>query len=549
MTKHQNSSRRISDSLSRRDVLRAGGLLLPAAAVTPALFTRVSRAATSSSTFDYYISTSGNDSNSGSLSSPWAITGINTHQSTYAGKRLGILPGTYDVSALMAQSTNNGYQEAILQINGGPNSSTRTYVGTSDSSGNYQRGTATLDAKGASGIYGGSLNETSPAYVIGQTQGSPYAPQPPNLGNWTLDGLNITGFSRWAITLADSGGVPTGIQNVTIQNCTLHDSVSIEGPITTHPAPLMIYCSTNVLVSNCWFYNNKNIVADKNHYAGIMIFAPGGGSAAVTNVTIEKCTLANSSNIYAGEDLGPVSNITIRQCYIDMTLAGTNFAQPYALQGFGRATAGLTASSFYNNIVKGGNFYDMSGTAPSSVGIKFYNNTWDRAGGAGYSSSDAGLFRFEETAGNTHMFTAYNNLVYDNGAGSYGGYGMVACNTDGFALCDYNIYGATSGFYTYGANGGGGTGSVSFASWKSAIGGDAHSSQNSTNPFTNNGANALQYQISPGSPAYQAGRVGGVASGAVCNVGAWDGTVTQIGYSSSSSGAIAVPQPPVLSIT
>ena len=115
-----------------------------------------------------------------------------------------------------------------------------------------------------------------------------------------------------------------------------------------------------------------------------------------------------------------------------------------------------------------------------------------------------------------------------------------------FSVLDYNIYGAiNNGFYTYGANGGGGAGAVSFAGWKSATGGDAHSTTNTTNPFTNNGANALQYQISPGSPAYQTGRVGGVSSGAVCNVGAWDGTVTQIGYSSGAV-AVAVPKSPLL---
>src|SRR5208282_1845630 len=97
-------------------------------------------------------------------------------------------------------------------------------------------------------------------------------------------------------------------------------------------------------------------------------------------------------------------------------------------------------------------------------------------------------------------------------------------------------------FYTISA-GGANLGSASFASWKTQIGGDAHSTTQNANPFTNKGNNALQYQISAGSPAYQTGRVGGVASGAVCNVGAWDGTVTQIGY---SSGAIAVPKAPVL---
>jgi len=167
--------------------------------------------------------------------------------------------------------------------------------------------------------------------------------------------------------------------------------------------------------------------------------------------------------IYGAEDNSAVDNTIIRQCYFDMTQAGTNFNQPYAIQGFGKAQSGLTGFSFHNNIVKGGNLYDMGGTAPSSNGIAVYNNTWDRAGGAGYGSSDGGI-RLEEASGKTRIFSCYNNLIYDNGASSIGSYGYIASNTDGFSVLDYNIYGTiANGYYTYGANGGSNVGAVSFA--------------------------------------------------------------------------------------
>src|SRR5262249_29274500 len=47
--------------------------------------------------FDFYIDPSGSDLNDGSLAHPWAITALNTKQSTYAGLRVGLLNGTYDV--------------------------------------------------------------------------------------------------------------------------------------------------------------------------------------------------------------------------------------------------------------------------------------------------------------------------------------------------------------------------------------------------------------------------------------------------------------------
>jgi hypothetical protein len=475
--------------------------------------------------FNFFISTTGSDSNSGtSTSSPWAITAINTKQSTYAGQNVGIMPGTYDVSVTMQ---NCNVQEAILQIKGGPNSSTRTYIGTCNSSGQYQQGTAILDCFGTVGQYGGG-NITSFPYPIGQTEGGGNAgPQPSNVGNWILDGLVVSGFSRWGICVNDSGGGLPQVPNVTIQNCTLHNS---RNPTTnTHPGPIIIYRATNTLVTNCWLYDNNSTAADGNHYAGILIF---GITGPTSGIIIEKCTLNNSSTIYSAEDNNAVDNVTIRQCYMDMTLAGTNFNQPYAIQGAGKAQSGLTACQFHNNIVKGGNFYDMSGTLPTENGIVFYNNTWDLDGGTGYGSSDAGLFRGVESVGSTALFTVYNNLVYDNGASTLGQLGYIASNTDGFALIDYNIYGTiASKYFTYGANGGGEIGSVSFSTWKTTVGGESHSITNATNPFTNVGVNALAYTIVSGSPAFGAGRVGGLSSGGVVNAGAWDGVVTQIGCS------------------
>jgi hypothetical protein len=542
VTKRLNSSRRITGSLSRRDVLRAGGLLLPAAAVAPALFTRVSQAA-SSGAFDYYISTSGNDGNPGTLASPWAITAINTQQNAYAGKRLGILPGTYDVSVLMKNAT---YEGAVLQIQGGPNSSTPTFIGTSNASGIYQIGTATLDAKGSVGAYGGG-NTTNWPYVIGQTVGSTATgtgPQPTNIGNWTLDGLTITGFNAWAIAL--SGGedtLPTQVTNVTIQNCTLANSQnSITG---THPGAIMCYSYQNVLIYNCMFSNNICVSGEDETHSGSSITAWGFGGGT-SGLIIDHCTVIKSQGIVVGEDNGNAQNTTIRYCYFDFTPT-TGVTNVTALSSATNTTTTASpGNSIHHNIVIAGGARDSigysseQGAAPEA----FYNNTWIRN-----SSSNLG-YRYVETSGSSALVTAYNNLMYDNGGTANTSYGYMSGNVDVFALCDYNIYGTLmSGpqFSTYASGSAGGASTQTFTSWKTAIGGkEAHSLQNATNPFTNNGLYALAYQISSGSPAYQAGRVGGVASGAVCNIGAWDGTVTQIGCNFAVGTAPAVPNAPLL---
>jgi hypothetical protein len=481
-------------------------------------------------TFDYYVAPNGDDSNHGTLASPWAITAINTKQSTYAGKRVGLLPGTYDVSSLMKAMTS---EDCALQINGGPNQSTPTYIASSNASGAYQRGTAIIDAKGAVGQYGGG-NSISP-YVMGQSISLP------NMGNWTLDGLNFTGFANWAVSSGNDSGSPTGtpIPNTIVQNCSFYGSLSTT--TTTHPAPVMFYSYNNARVSNCWFYDNANPTADSNHYSSINAWGFGTSSGLV----IEKCTFVNSPGIYCPMDNGPQQNITIQQDYWDFTTAGSNFALRTAILGMapdpsiGGGNQLTLGSVVRNNIVRGGSVQDSEQSGDWYTPFAYYNNTWDLAG-----THAGGLgFRNVEAPGYSGLMTSYNNLMYDSGFTGFGSgqYGYQSCSINGFALCDYNIYGsAVTGymFSTYGS-GGGGSGEVvygSLAAWKAAIsthtpGAEAHSSTNSANPFTNNGANALQYQISPGSPAYQTGRVGGVASGAPCNVGAWDGTVTQIGCS------------------
>src|SRR5690348_7718458 len=197
---------------TRRQAIQSIGASTVALAVSSILapkahgliFTGGSAATSAGQPFDFYISTTGSDTNAGTLASPWAITAINTKQATYAGKRLGLLPGTYDVSSLMGTNEN----VAALTLIGGSSSSAQTYVGSSDSSGNYSRGTATLDAKGASGFYGGSNSNQSP--IVAARSGCNF---------WTVDGVKFIGFSMWAFHVGDSPGSGSAPTHWTIQNC------------------------------------------------------------------------------------------------------------------------------------------------------------------------------------------------------------------------------------------------------------------------------------------------------------------------------------------
>lgn len=539
----RTSSKVISGALSRRDILRAGGLLLPASAVVPGFFAGTSHAATAGG-FDYYISTTGVDTNPGTLAAPWAITAINTKQSIYAGKRLGIVAGTYDVSSMMNPTNHT----PVLNINGGV-PGVPTYIASSDTSGNYSARAATLDAKGASGSYGGGNSNVSS--IIGQSAGPN---QGVNWGNWTLDGLKLTGFSLWAIHIGSYDGTGGPVPSAIIQNCEIFGGNAQSSTVASgvNLASIINYTSVNSLISNCYIHDNVGW-NDNIHFVGILVW---GLLTPTIGLTIQQCTLVNTGTIYGKSDPGPGSAMcgtTIQQCYIDMTSKTPSGGQVMGIEGFcNGAGTPLTLSVFRNNIIVGGNgmileCQEVSGADQWFGAMSCYNNTWV-LGAGGQSGGNVG-FRFWENSGLSRLFAFYNNLIYDNGVTSLSPYGYMDSNVDGFAVLDFNVYGTLNNFTTRGSGGSAATASTSqtFASWKAATGGDAHSIANSTNPFTNKGGLALQYQVQAGSPAYQAGRVGGVASGAVCNVGAWDGTVSNVGC--NFSAGMKVPDSPVLNVS
>lgn len=492
----------------------------PAAAALFATGLAPSVSASGAATFDHYISTTGSDSSAGTFAAPWAITAINTKQATYAGKRLGLLPGTYDVSGLMG--TNEAV--AALTIMGGSSSSVQTYIGSSDSSGNYSRGTATLDAKAASGFYGGSNSNQSP--IMAARAGADY---------WTVDGLRFIGFSMWAFHIGDSpsgGACPIGW---TIQNCEFTGGNDQNNTTSNgvNCGVLIVYGSVNGLFTNNWCHDNVGST-DTQHWS--CVYQWGLGSTATANNSYTYNTIVKSGNLHGKE--ATQYNTTIAYNYIDMT--GTLATSEYcgsAIMGFmaDAGNAGATLTTWHHNVILANDIAlnfdnDNPSNSYTNSPLTVYNNTVIVIG----HSADGFVNGGYGGSGSSHQVSYYNNLYYDNGQ-SAAAYGYWLTNTDALSVCDYNIYGVWNKFNTVppGATGSSGLTSYSLLSaWASAIGGkESHSSTNSANPFTNNGTYAKQYQVQSGSPAYQTGRVGGTTGGAVCNVGAWDGSVTNIGAS------------------
>ena len=102
MTKSRNKTIEKSEarSWSRREVISTAARVASALAV-PQLWLPKAWGATT--TFDYYISTSGKDSNSGTLASPWALTSFedtNPNNRLMAGKRIGLIAGNYSTAGI-----------------------------------------------------------------------------------------------------------------------------------------------------------------------------------------------------------------------------------------------------------------------------------------------------------------------------------------------------------------------------------------------------------------------------------------------------------------
>lgn len=548
MSKHDGKMGCKPYATTRRQLLKAGGVLIPAAAMAPGLFLRTAGAQAASSSFDYYISPTGSDSNPGTLTQPWAITAINTKQSTYAGKRLGLLPGTYDVSRLMRLPVGGNPQTALI-VNGSSDSSSPTYIASSDAVGNYSPRTATLDAKGSSGYYGGGNSIAGSVIGGGLTYGTNPAA---NKHNWIIDGLVVTGFSTWGIIIGNYDGSDGPIQNAVIKNCELAHGNASQCTVADgiNLAPLINYSSTNALVTNNYIHDNigPGASGDSQHFSAVYVWGLGGGTSGFT---FTYNTVVASGNVHQKE--ATIYDSEVAYNYIDMTgsqpLAGSG-QNGGCLSGWGPDKGKGTLTRIHHNILISPNMQYLwltndTGQLGWDTPGQIFNNTCIATGNQSAGGA-AGFVFFEMTPG-SRVCTFYNNLFCDNGYTVATDYGYVLVNSDVFKLADYNIYGGQNHYTTMpaGVQSGGEVGYSSLASYQAAVNAEAHSQTVASSAlFTSAGVLSLKFKVQAPSIAYQAGRVGGVSSGAVCNVGAWDGSVSRIGCDFAQG--LVLPDAPLL---
>lgn len=459
-------------------------------------------AAESAATFDYYISPTGSDSNPGTQSQPWAITAINTKRSTYAGKRVGLLDGTYNVGSMMSTTRD----APALKIEGGTAGSPTVIAAV-----NARQATITAN----NGAYGGGNGNRSAMLSHDGTTS--------NLGYVTIDGLVLTGCSIYCLEFGKYDFTNSAIPGIIVQNCEITGNNASSSTVASgvNVCPIVVQRTTGAKFINTYIHDNTGWT-DGSHFSAVYQWTSDG-------TIYEFCTLVATGGLHGKE--GGNQGTIIRYNYIEW-LTGPDGQNGHCIQGFdGATTGGLTQTSkFHNNVLVGkAGFFDLQaelGNGGWTTNLEIFNNTCIAPSGI----SVAGLVYYEQTA-STFLLKFYNNIFYDGASPS--GYGYALCNVDAFSICNFNCWGGSSGSVWNTVAGGnhGSTGATSrnFTGWKSAIGSLDAASVNTAASFNNQGPYALQYTVTTGA-AYQTGKTGGTAGGSTVNMGAWDGIVTQIGH-------------------
>lgn len=426
--------------------------------------------------FDYYISTTGSDSNDGSQGSPWAITAINTKAGTIAGKSVGLLDGTYNIFSL---GGDPDYNEPALHPPSG-------------SAGN-QTVIAAVNSRQAHLVMnsGGSRFENPGIGGNGRT------------GYITIRGLKISGGKFRGIQFYH--GTQHTTTNCVIEDCEVYDvderSFGVSG---ANVSGIRLEGCIDCTVSNCKVYTVYE--GNSTHNGACIEFFTS------RNCVAEYCTLYDA-----------ICGIYVKQSNNRDHTARFNYMEDISESLLGWDFGGSTTThSIHHNVMTGSNLAftgDFVQLIPSN--LQFYNNT---------ITSDANGFEvggvIALTA--TGKLSFYNNIITQSAAPGYRG--AFSMNSDGPGICDYNCYPASN--FSNGLNSSGDTGAPttysSLANWRTASSKDANSL--ATNPlFTGSGSGPLAYQLQGGSPCKNTGKSDGTSGGSNVDMGAWGNGATSIG--------------------
>jgi hypothetical protein len=466
--------------------------------------------------FNFFISTTGSDSNPGTLAEPWAITSLidnSPNNSSIAGKNVGLIAGTYAITFQGGNGAGN-FADPILHLPAGT-SAASTYIASCNSSGVYTPRAATLLYPAQPSVPVADANN-----IIGQDQGGN--------GFFTVDGIIFDLGGTLPSTAGYYGGAsyfpsgqsagPAGFQNCTFQNMV---SNAVAGD---NVAFIFAETAANGFVTNCLFQNQARInssTPDTFHTHALEWFDCAGWT--VSNNSFINCVSAMD---------GKVNNVgfQIFANYIGPTTIGAIFG----FDGDQLTQSATNANVFHHNIFDGaGQVRSNDVSSISEQSMTWFNNTMldNRSG----SVSIIDL----RCTGTSIVATSYNNILVStasSGSSESGTYSVG--NPANVALSNFNCFAFDTLTDAWGSTTtvDAATTFSTLAGWQGFTGNpDENSIAAASATFPQfvsaitPGNGPTQYQLSGSSPCLNSGRVGGVSSGAAVNMGAWDGTFSIIG--------------------
>jgi len=504
-----------------------------------AFYSRIASAQTTS--FDFYISPSGSDTNSGTKSSPWSLTALNSKRSTYAGKRVGLLPGVYNIASYQGVYSGTSAYVPAFSIAGGDATHQTVIQSTIPLGAIFDcGGTSTSNPNGVPVI--GCHQQQSSGSLGGTLQ-----------GYITIDGLEIRNWYYGPIVVGyiNSASTPTvRCSGIVVQNCYIHGGTN---QITQeNPTGITIEACDGALIQN-------NFITDltDSTYRGM-----GIEQWTSVNSLIQYNTIVSTGNGLTG-GIGIKNNAnhdnTIRYNFIDLS-AEPGSRGPNSGIRVDSTGASTSVDTVNNNVViaqipVGPALIVVGGYPLTPSRQVWFNNTLVST----ITATDSAIVRDSavfERYGATGVIQFWNNILTHVGTGP--GRGDIQSNKTAFGLIDYNFYPATNPVWNLCADGahyGGGQGSASsLPAWRllcasaspASLGMDAHSLTAATPGFTASGTRAAQYKLATGSPCIGAGSVNGTTTGSACDLGAWGNGATRIG---SDISLVAAPSRPLITVS
>src|SRR6185312_10044907 len=435
-------------------------------------------------TFDFYISTTGSDANAGTLASPWAITSLTRtsgNRSAIAGKRIGLLPGTYGIYSLWTSgitlpftsgspSTGTyGWNAPVLSLPSG-SAGSRTFLGASDSSGRQTTGSNPSNITHAitaspSGTPGGGL----PGFYSGGTSTQSIAiagfdqRDAPSGGHVQIDGIAIsdstnliTSFYGQATNTSQAGAIVDcwvtncliyncggnegnntgacwfggGAGNGGVQNCIIHDTQIPGGSGQHNCAGIFSEASLNNLYEYNTIYNCNCAIYDKNQ-------GNGGNTYRYNYLEVNG---TNPQDVLMDCAGGP-SGSTAKVYNNILVIAPLTSNERFFWQGIctdGPGANPLQAMQFYNNtcyVLSGGGV--QMGTTYQSAGagsVTHYNNIYVSAAPGFYDTLNF------NTSASAVAVSDYNAYIGGCGGGAYFGRG-----TNGAPSSNYTVNNSGTG--------------------------------------------------------------------------------------------------------